>query len=214
MLSVRIAFAALFLFGCSVHVRHPEPEDDPKTFYAKQNALREQHSAARQEESEKRDSERRARLEKEEAERRAQNEARREGQKTEKANELSASCEADRPAREAEMQKRIDSFAHKEAFQEWESEHCQMVDRSKPVIKTVQDANGEYHTFEGRDRAAGLECDAKRPEVFKESRAQYYSVYYPPSAIAEKNSECLSSDLKVSEIAKIYKTVGKSRNSH
>jgi hypothetical protein len=120
-----------------------------------------------------------------------------------------ATCESGREERlriMAEHMAKVDRIAE---LREWEEEHCQIVDRSKPVVRVVKDSRGEYHTVEGRSRGVDRDCDAKPPADIATRWARNLTPGQFPLSTAQM--ACQREDEAGSELAVRFYASGKRR---
>ena len=123
-----------------------------------------------------------------------------------KRDDERAECDASRSERETQLQASLARWQHKADLIGWEAQHCKNVDASVAVRRVVQDARGEYHTVEGRDRGVDRVCNAPKPTEIEHVSADALSAPAPAASLT--NRACRSSDVEASELFKTFWTEG------
>lgn len=117
---------------------------------------------------------------------------------------LEKRCAESRDERMKQLASYMARREQRESLIAWEDAHCKFVDKSRPVVRVVQDANGEYHSVEGRDRGVDRVCDEKLPTEIRTTWARHVGLVAPSSAVADP--DCRDADVKASDVAKRYWT--------
>lgn len=115
-------------------------------------------------------------------------------------------CAESRVARASQLEAALVARRQKDDLLGWEYQHCKQVDASVAVRRVVQDARGEYHTVEGRDRAVDRVCDAPLPSAISTQRANMLSAPAPSASL--KNRECREWDVAESETFRAFWSEG------
>lgn len=121
-------------------------------------------------------------------------------EKEERERKQLEACAMSRDERMRELADYLKRRQRVEELQAWESEHCKIVDKSKPVVRKVQDSNGEYHWIEGRDRGVDRVCNATPPAAIRQTWANHLSPGFAP----DNPAECRAADIEASPIAAEY----------
>lgn len=139
----RLAMLGFLLGGC-IQVGNPD-EQRRAEFYARNQARHEENR--KRFEEEKRQAEanakRRQAEQRAEVERKAAEKIRRaEEQKEAEAKATASACAEDRDGRKRRLEAHLASYEERSRLLQWESAHCKIVDRGKPVVREYERPDG------------------------------------------------------------------------
>jgi hypothetical protein len=203
---LQVTVACGLLAGCIHFRRDPTVEETQaarRAEYAEANRKRDEYSAKREEEGRRQTEERSARARAEEADRARAQQAHAAQARLDADESKVADCAAERPQRETEMKRWMESDDAIGVLVEWEEKHCKFVDRGHMVRAVYRDRNGD-HVVEEWNPSIERVCNARPPKGIEKTHAEDLRGYQIPSGVSEKNVRCRDEDVKVSEVARTY----------